>query len=134
MDNAQTREYKNEWDRAHKEDIKIRKRIRGALIKKALVEYKGGACSVCGYNKNIAVLSFHHINDENTQKEYDISIRMGNRCSLETLKKEADKCILVCENCHREIHQKELDEKYRKIEEKYIAGLSEASRASLFRI
>ena len=46
MDNAQTREYKNEWDRAHKEDIKIRKRIRGALIKKALVEYKGGACSV----------------------------------------------------------------------------------------
>jgi hypothetical protein len=134
MDNAQTREYKNEWDRAHKEDIKIRKRIRGALIKKTLVEYKGGACSVCGYNKNIAVLSFHHINDENNQKEYDISIRMGNRCSLETLKKEADKCILVCENCHREIHQKELDEKYRKIEEKYIAGLSEASRASLFRI
>ena len=111
MDYAQTREYKNEWDRAHKEDIKIRKRIRGALIKKALVEYKGGQCSICGYNKNIAVLSFHHINDENNQKEYDISIRMGNRCSLETLKKEADKCILVCENCHREIHQKELDEK-----------------------
>ncbi|HOW29772.1 MAG TPA: hypothetical protein PK685_03850 [archaeon] len=134
MDNAQTREYKNEWDRAHKEDIKIRKRIRGALIKKTLVEYKGGACSVCGYNKNIAVLSFHHINDENNQKEYDISIRMGNRCSLETLKKEADKCILVCENCHREIHQKELDEKYREIEEKYIAGLSDASRASLFKI
>lgn len=134
MDNAQTREYKNEWDRAHKEDIKIRKRIRGALIKKALVEYKGGSCSVCGYNKNIAVLSFHHINDENNQKEYDISIRMGNRCSLETLKKEADKCILVCENCHREIHQKELDEKNRPIEEKYVAGLSESSKRSLFKL
>lgn len=134
MDVAQTREYKNEWDRKHKEDIKIRKRIRGALIKKALVEYKGGACSVCGYSKNIAVLSFHHINNENNQKEYDISIRMGNRCSLETLKKEADKCILVCENCHREIHQKELDEIYRKIEERYIAGLSDVSKASLFKI
>ena len=134
MDYAQTREYKNEWDRAHKEDIKIRKRIRGALIKKALVEYKGGQCSICGYNKNIAVLSFHHINDENNQKEYDISIRMGNRCSLETLKKEADKCILVCENCHREIHQKKLDEKYRPIEEKYVAGLSESSRKSLFKL
>ena len=59
---------------------------------------------------------------------------MGNRCSLETLKKEADKCILVCENCHREIHQKELDEKYREIEKKYVAGLSETSKASLFRI
>jgi hypothetical protein len=134
MDQAQTREYKSEWDRKHKEDIKIRKRIRGALIKRALVEYKGGACSICGYNKNIAVLSFHHINDENNQKEYDISVRVGNRCSLETLKKEADKCILVCENCHKEIHQKELDEKYRKIQEEYIAGLSETSKASLFKI
>ena len=134
MDQAQTREYKNEWDRKHKEDIKIRKRIRGALIKKALVEYKGGRCSICGYNKNIAVLSFHHVNDENNQKEYDISVHMGNRCSLESLKKEADKCILVCENCHREIHQKELDEKYRKIEENYILRLCEASKASLFKI
>jgi hypothetical protein len=134
MDYAQTREYKNEWDRKHKEETKIRKRIRGALIKKELVKYKGGACSICGYNKNIAVLSFHHINNDNQKKEYDISVHMGNRCSLETLKKEVDKCILVCENCHREIHQKELDEKYRKIEEEYIAGLSEASKASLFRV
>lgn len=134
MDDAQTREYKNEWDRKHHEEIKIRKRIRGSLIKKELVKYKGGACSICGYNKNIAVLSFHHLHNDNQQKEYNISIRMGNRCSLESLKKEADKCILVCENCHREIHQKELDEKYRKIEEKYIAGLSEASKASLFKM
>jgi hypothetical protein len=134
MDQAQTREYKNEWDKAHKEDIKIRKRIRGALIKKALVEYKGGACSICGYNKNIAVLSFHHINNQDNQKEYDISTRMGNRCSLESLKKEADKCVLVCENCHREIHQKELDKKYRPTEEKYIAGLSESSKKSLFKL
>lgn len=59
---------------------------------------------------------------------------MGNRSSLETLKKEADKCILVCENCHREIHQKELDKKYRKIEEKYVANLIEKSKSSLFKI
>ena len=134
MDYAQTREYKNEWDKAHKEEIKIRKRIRGALIKKALVEYKGGRCAICGYNKNIAVLSFHHINNEGGQKEYDISTRMGNRCSLETLKKEVDKCVLVCENCHREIHQKKLDKKYREIEEKYVAGLSESSKRSLFKL
>ena len=135
MDYAQTREYKNEWDKAHKEEIKIRKRIRGALIKKALVEYKGGRCAICGYDKNIAVLSFHHTQEtENNKKEYNISTKMGNRCSLEFLKKEADKCILVCENCHREIHQKKLDKKYREIEEKYVAGLSESSKRSLFKL
>ncbi len=53
---------------------------------------------------------------------------MGNRSSLEPLKKEADKCIIVYENCHREIHQKELDEKYRQIEEEYIKGLSETAK------
>lgn len=134
MDYAQTNEYKREWDKSHKEEIKIRKRIRGALIKKELVKYKGGACSICGYNKNISALSFHHINDQDYQKEYDISTRMGNRCSLETLKKEVDKCVLVCENCHREIHQKEIDEISRPIEEKYIESLSETSKKSLFKI
>ena len=136
MDYAQTNEYKRDWDKKHQEEIKIRKRIRGTLIKKELVKYKGGACSICGYNKNSAVLSFHHTHNprQDNQKEYSINIRIGNRCSLESLKKEADKCILVCENCHREIHQKEIDKINKPIEEKYLAGLSKTSKISLFKI
>lgn len=68
-------------------------------IKKRLIEYKGGKCQICGYNKCQEALDFHHI--EPSEKDYTIS---GGTKSFETLKKEVDKCVLVCANCHREIH------------------------------
>ena len=64
-----------------------------------LVEYKGGECEKCGYKKSINALEFHHIDPK--QKDFSIS---GKSWSLERLKKEVDKCIIVCANCHREIH------------------------------
>ena len=68
-------------------------------IKQRLIEYKGGKCQICGYNRCQEALDFHHIN----QSEKDYTIYGGTK-SFETLKKEVDKCILVCANCHREIH------------------------------
>lgn len=67
--------------------------------KKLLVEYKGGKCEVCGYDKCLSALEFHHID----ASEKDFAISSSSKC-LEELKLEADKCILVCANCHREIH------------------------------
>ena len=64
-----------------------------------LVEYKGGGCEICGYNKCIEALEFHHIDE--TTKEFPVS---GSTRSLERQKKEADKCIMLCANCHRELH------------------------------
>lgn len=64
-----------------------------------LVEYKGGKCECCGYSKCIEALEFHHLDP--SKKDFQIS---GTSKSFEVLKKEADKCILVCANCHREIH------------------------------
>ena len=64
-----------------------------------LVKYKGGECEKCGYNKCVAALEFHHLDP--TKKEFEIS---GNSYSLKRLKEEADKCILICSNCHREEH------------------------------
>jgi len=64
-----------------------------------LIEYKGGECERCGYNKCIDALEFHHI-DPN-EKDFAIS---GKSWSFEKLKNEVDKCILVCSNCHKEIH------------------------------
>ena len=66
--------------------------------KELLVEYKGGKCEFCGYAKCIEALEFHHIN-ENT-KEFQIS---GSTKSLEEQKQEADKCYMLCANCHREL-------------------------------
>lgn len=67
--------------------------------KQKLVEYKGGKCSNCGYDKCLAAMEFHHI-DPN-EKDFTIS---GKSWSFERLKKEVDKCILVCNRCHTEIH------------------------------
>lgn len=70
--------------------------------KELLVEYKGGKCEICGYDRCIGALEFHHINPE--EKEFGIG-QKGYTRSMEKNKAEADKCILVCANCHREIHE-----------------------------
>lgn len=67
--------------------------------KKLLVEYKGGKCEICGYDKCLAALEFHHIDPD--KKDFSIS---SSSKSIDEFKLEADKCILVCANCHREIH------------------------------
>lgn len=64
------------------------------------IEYKGGKCQCCGYDKCVEALDFHHIDP--TTKEFGISD--GSTRSLEKTKAEADKCILLCANCHRELH------------------------------
>ena len=64
-----------------------------------LVQYKGGKCERCGYDKCIDALEFHHLNPDD--KDFTVS---GKSWSIEKLKNEVDKCILVCSNCHKEIH------------------------------
>lgn len=74
---------------------------RRIIVKKMGIEYKGGKCERCGYNRCIEALEFHHLNPE--EKDFQFSGN-GNCKSWNTVKKELDKCILVCSNCHREIH------------------------------
>ncbi len=85
------------------EELKIKKSKQVIYWRKKakvkLVEYKGGKCEECGYNKCIDALEFHHLNPN--EKDFSIA---GKSWSLERLKREADKCILVCSNCHKEIH------------------------------
>lgn len=64
-----------------------------------LVEYKGGKCYKCGYNRCLDALEFHH--EDPRKKELTIS---GSSKSFDKLKAEADKCYLLCSNCHRELH------------------------------
>lgn len=78
-------------------NYELRKRLRNKIKQKA-----GGKCSICGYNKCLAALDFHH--PDPTQKECNISIIVTT--SYSKAKKEALKCILLCANCHRELHSK----------------------------
>ncbi len=66
-----------------------------------VAEYKGGKCGLCGYRRCIWALDLHHIDE--SMKEFSMSVR-GLTRSWEKIKAEADKCILICANCHREIH------------------------------
>lgn len=76
-------------------------------VKEQAVEYKGGKCEICGYDKCIDALEFHHLDP--SQKDFGISQKDYTR-SWENVKKELDKCIMVCSNCHKEIHSKEHEE------------------------
>ncbi len=69
--------------------------------KQKCVDYKGGKCENCGYNKCLRSLDFHHL-DPN-EKDFNISRSIK---SWEKTKIELDKCILLCRNCHGEIHDK----------------------------
>lgn len=66
-----------------------------------LIHVCGDKCNLCGYNRVINSLEFHHINPQ--EKEYGIAAN-GTCHNLEKDLQEVKKCILVCANCHREIH------------------------------
>lgn len=68
--------------------------------KRDLITLYGGKCSLCGYNKSIKALEFHHIKPQD--KKY--ALGTGNCHKLQDDLIEAKKCLLVCANCHREIH------------------------------
>lgn len=67
--------------------------------------YKGSVCIVCGYNRSVRSLHFHHL-DPN---EKDMGVSSGNTIAWKRLKKELDKCVLLCSNCHGEVHDDLLD-------------------------
>ena len=73
---------------------------RRRKIKEFADSYKGGRCEVCGYSKCVWALELHHINPKT--KSFGIGAR-GYTRSWDAVKIEADKCVLVCANCHREI-------------------------------
>lgn len=75
------------------------------------VEYKGGKCSLCGYDKSYAALQFHHRNP----KEKSFSISNPKTRSWEKIKIELDKCDILCSNCHAETENAPYEFKYRLI-------------------
>ena len=96
----QNRKKSLEWYHKNK-DYVTGYRIR---VKKQLIEYKGGKCQKCGYNKDVpSAYDFHH--RDPSKKEFGLG---GYKVlNLKRLKKEADKCDLLCKNCHAELHDAE---------------------------
>lgn len=100
MPKIDTRTYKDRREYLIAAVSKRRKKVRQMAI-----DHKGGSCQICGYNKCIEALEFHHI--DSLQKDFNISAK-GHSRSWVRVKAEIEKCMLVCANCHREIHVKKL--------------------------
>ena len=88
--------------RLDNETRKHQKTILRQSMKRQAIKLLGGKCSICGYDRCIDALEFHHKNPQ--EKEFKLG--SGNTMSWKEYKIEALKCILVCSNCHKEIHYK----------------------------
>ena len=75
-------------------------------VKRRLIERAGGACQLCGYDRHPSALHFHHV-DPST-KSFLISRNGATRSFAEAVA-EADKCVLLCGNCHAEVEVGVLD-------------------------
>jgi 5-methylcytosine-specific restriction endonuclease McrA len=73
---------------------------RRRRVKQILVRDAGGACRLCGYDRCIAALEFHHVIP--ADKRFSLSHRGVTR-SLARAREEAEKCVLLCANCHAEV-------------------------------
>lgn len=84
--------------------VRCRQLYRVRELKSRAVKYKGGKCQKCGYDKCIEALEFHH--RDPLQKEFAIS--GSYNVSWDKIKHELDKCDILCANCHREEHSKDI--------------------------
>jgi hypothetical protein len=105
-----------EWYKKNREYVKEVTINHQKEIRNFIEKYKENkSCSICGYNKWGKALHLHH-KDRNTKK-FGIANATNLGVSIETLKEEIDKCIILCSNCHTELHylenkkQKEISKK-----------------------
>jgi transposase-like protein len=73
--------------------------LRRRVVTEVLIAEAGGRCLICGYDRNLAALQFHHVDP--TTKSF--TLRNGDTRSLERMRAEAAKCVLLCANCHAEV-------------------------------
>jgi hypothetical protein len=78
-----------------------RRRLKAILLSEA-----GGGCVICGYSRTPRALEFHHV--EPSEKRFALS-QKGITLSLAALREEANKCVLLCANCHAEAEDGLLD-------------------------
>ena len=89
-------------DTNHRHQSYLAQTKRGVLRKLGLIAKSGGRCKACGYRKNLAALTWHHVNPK--EKLFELDLRSLSNRSDEAIESEVKKCILLCANCHAETH------------------------------
>ena len=88
----------------HKEVYKARAASNNKMYKNRNRDYindykRSSGCHFCGENEPVA-LDFHHID----HKKQNVSRMCNSSISLEAIKIEIEKCVVLCSNCHRKLH------------------------------
>lgn len=133
VDKINTRKLPYEqWDNKVKKQIQANNYRRGQQRKKDLVKMSGDCCSVCGYNKSLNALSFHHRNPE--EKKIQLALNSLAQNTWEVILEEWKKCDLLCANCHAERHDRgvNLPDKVEKIVKGSKKKVMAEERESLF--
>ena len=73
---------------------------RRRRVKAELVAEAGGKCALCGYNRYMGALNFHHVDP--SEKSFGVA-RGGATLAIARMRAEARKCVLLCANCHAEV-------------------------------
>lgn len=67
-------------------------------LKEKAIAFLGGRCTICGYDKCPSAFDFHHLDPR--EKDFVVSAKS----SWAAIEPELKKCVLLCANCHREVH------------------------------
>ena len=96
-----------------------RRRFRNEW-KSIVIEAMGGCCQCCGYDACQAALEFHHIDP--SEKDHNMTHILSEPGYFNEAVKELKKCVMVCANCHREIHAgvREVPANVKKVDVEYL--------------
>lgn len=84
-----------------------------------LVKAMGSKCQCCGYDRCIRALEFHHLDPK--EKDFTLSQASRGQHTWDEIVGELRKCIMVCSNCHKEIHEgiTRLPDEFARFDEQY---------------
>lgn len=91
-----------------------KRRANSLAIKKICIERLGGVCNICKNKYLSQAMCFHHI-DESTKKfkisdkiqQYKDAPKKFFKGGCNEIYNELNKCVLLCNNCHSELHEKQ---------------------------
>lgn len=84
----------------HRKDaVAASKKAHVLKVRAYLDEVRSSGCLICG-EKELCTLDFHHVNPAEKERAVTKMVTL----SLDNVKKEVAKCVVLCSNCHRKIH------------------------------
>lgn len=103
---CRNKQQSKKWYKANKAEHAEKMRLRQQAAYVLITGYKlEHGCFRCGYRKSARSLHFHHT--DASLKENTVSRLAGQGASTTRILQEMQKCVVVCANCHGEIHEQE---------------------------